>query len=72
MGKTARKRRTKSMMRKSPYTRPRNVNKILERENRIKLYKETMKKQNDIYFANVTQKFSAVPAFKISNACVAK
>ncbi len=31
MGKTARKRRTKSMIRKSPYTRPRNVEKILER-----------------------------------------
>lgn len=31
MGKTARKRRTKSMMRKSPYTRPRNIDKILEK-----------------------------------------
>ena len=31
MGKVARKRRTKSMMRKSPYTRPRNIDKILEK-----------------------------------------
>ncbi len=31
MGKTARKRRTKSMIRKSPYTRPRNIDKILEK-----------------------------------------
>ena len=31
MGKSARKKRTKSMMRKSPYTRPRNIDKILEK-----------------------------------------
>ena len=31
MGKAMRKRRTKSMMRKSPYTRPRNIDKILEK-----------------------------------------
>ena len=31
MGKVARKRRTKSMMRKYPYTRPRNIDKIIEK-----------------------------------------
>jgi len=31
MGKSARKKKTKSMMRKSPYTRPRNIDKILEK-----------------------------------------
>ena len=31
MGKSERKKRTKSMMRKTPYTRPRNIDKILER-----------------------------------------
>ena len=31
MGKSARKKRTQSMMRKSPYTRPRNIDKILEK-----------------------------------------
>ena len=31
MGKSARKKRTKSMMRKSPYTRPRNIDNILKK-----------------------------------------
>jgi hypothetical protein len=31
MGKSTHKKKTKSMVRKSPYTRPRNINKILEK-----------------------------------------